>query len=98
MDLHPQHGVRLIGIKASASSEAIEPTGENIRGHKYTLSRTLYFYFAGPPSPELTKFATWVVSSEGQLVVEAVGLYPLGSADREEARLRLEGGGKMAAK
>ena len=96
VDLHPQRGVRLIGIKASASSEAIEPTGENIRMHKYTLSRSLYFYFAGSPSPELTKFAAWVVSSEGQLVVEAVGLYPLGSNDREEARQRLEGGSRTA--
>src|SRR5215469_5533717 len=96
VDLHPQRGVRLVGIKASASGEAVEPTGENLRTHKYTLSRTLYFYFAGPPAPELAKFAAWVVSSEGQLVVEAVGLYPLGSADREEARQRLESGSKMA--
>ena len=97
VDLHPQRAVRLLGIKASVSGEAIEPTGENIRTHKYTLSRTLYFYFAGTLSPDLTKFAEWVVSSEGQLVVEAVGLYPLGSVDREEARKRLEGGSRMAA-
>jgi len=90
VDLHPPRGVRFIGIKASASSEGIEPTGENIRSHRYTLSRTLYFYFAGPPSPELMKFAEWVLSPEGQLVVKAVGLYPLGSVDREQARLRLE--------
>jgi phosphate transport system substrate-binding protein len=99
IDLHPQGGVRLLGIKASMSSEAIEPTGENLRAHKYTLSRTLYFYFAGAPSPELTRFAAWVTSPEGQLVVEAVGLYPLGSADREEARLRLKNArGEVATK
>ena len=89
VDLHPQAGVRLIGIKASATAEAIEPTGDNIRAHRYTLARTLYFYFAGPPGTQLLKFADWVLSSEGQLVVEAAGLYPLGSADREEARARL---------
>jgi len=97
VDLHPQRGVRLVGIKASSSSEAVEPTGENIRAHKYTLARTLYFYFAGTPSQEVTKFAEWVVSSEGQLVVEAVGLYPLGSSDRESARVRLENGAKLLA-
>lgn len=89
VDLHPQAGVRLIGVKPSTNAEAITPTGDNIRAHRYTLARTLYFYFAGPPSPELLKFAEWVLSSEGQLVVEAVGLYPLGSADREEARSKL---------
>jgi phosphate transport system substrate-binding protein len=97
VDLHPQGGVRLMGIKASASSEAVEPNGENIRTHKYTLSRTLYFYFAGAPSPELAKFAAWVTSPEGQLVVEAVGLYPLGSTDREEARLRLKNARSVVA-
>jgi len=97
VDLRPQRLVRLVGIKPSASARAIEPTGENIRAHKYTLSRTLYFYFAGTPSSEVTHFAAWVLSSEGQLVVEAVGLYPLGSADREEARLKLEGVGKLSA-
>lgn len=97
VDLHPQGGVRLVGIKASASSEAVEPTGENIRAHKYTLSRTLYFYFAGAPMPELQRFAAWVMSPEGQLVVEAVGLYPLGSADREEARLRLRNARSVVA-
>jgi ABC-type phosphate transport system, periplasmic component len=91
VDLRSQRGVRLVGIKASTSSEAIEPSGENIRAHKYTLSRTLYFYFAGSPSPQSARFAAWVLSPEGQLVVEAVGMYPLGSADREEARHRLEG-------
>ncbi len=89
VDLHAQKDVRLVGIKASASSEAVEPTGESIRSHKYTLSRTLHFYFAGPPTPQLTRFAAWVLSPEGQLVVEAVGLYPLGQTDREEARLHL---------
>lgn len=89
VDLHRQKDVRLVGIKASTSAEAAEPTGENIRTHRYTLSRTLRFYFAGPPTPELVRFATWVLSSEGQLVVEAVGLYPLGPSDREEGRLRL---------
>lgn len=89
VDLHPPKGVRLIGIKASASAEVIEPTGDNIRAHRYTLSRTLYYYFAGRPAAELLKFAEWVLSPEGQLVVEAVGLYPLGSVDRELARSRL---------
>ena len=97
VDLRPQRLVRLVGIKPSASAPAVEPTGENIRAHKYTLSRTLYFYFAGTPSSEVTRFAAWVLSPEGQLVVEAVGLYPLGSADREEARVKLEGVGKLSA-
>lgn len=89
IDLHPKRGVKFLGIKASAAGEAIEPTGENIRTHRYTLIRTLYYYVAGTPTNDETRFLDWVLSQEGQLVVEAVGFYPLGSAAREEARVRL---------
>lgn len=86
VDLHTQLPIRYLGIKPSVAAEAIEPTGDNIRAHRYKLSRILYYYFAGRPSTELSAFTEWVLSSEGQLVVEAVGFYPLGQADREQAR------------
>lgn len=86
VDLHTQLPIRYLGIKPSVAAEAIEPTGDNIRAHRYKLSRILYYYFAGRPSPELFAFTEWVLSSEGQLVVEAVGFYPLGQVDREQAR------------
>ena len=75
--------VRFLGIKASASDTAIAPTGDAIRAKKYMLVRPLYFYFAGKPQGELMRFAEWVLSPEGQLVVEAVGYFPLSSAERE---------------
>ena len=90
VDLHAQAKIKLLGVRQSSTAEAIEPTGDNLRAHRYVLSRTLYFYFAGAPKGELAKFAEWVLRPEGQLVVEAVGLYPLGSADREQVRARLK--------
>jgi len=79
----PDAKVRFLGIKASTSAEAIAPTGDAIRAGKYKLVRPLFFYFAGKPQGELLQFARWVLSSEGQLVVESVGYYPLTSAERE---------------
>jgi len=81
--------VRFLGIKASASDAAIAPTGDAIRAKKYMLVRPLYFYFAGRPQGELLHFAEWVLSPEGQLVVEAVGYFPLSSAERETGREEL---------
>ena len=55
---------------------------------KYMLVRPLYFYFAGKPQGELLKFAEWVLSPEGQLVVDSVGYFPLSSAEREASHFR----------
>jgi phosphate transport system substrate-binding protein len=83
--------VRFLAIKASASGEAVLPTSDAIRAKRYKLIRPLYFYFAGQPTGDLFRFAQWVLSPEGQLVVEAVGFYPLGPAEREEGKATLEG-------
>jgi phosphate transport system substrate-binding protein len=93
----PDAHVRFLAIKPSASAEAIAPTGDSIRANRYKLVRPLYFYFAGPPKGELLRFAEWVLSPEGQLVVESVGYYPLGPAEREAGhRLLTEPNPKIA--
>lgn len=86
VEMRPDAHVRFLGIKASASDAAVAPTGDAIRAKKYTLVRPLYFYFAGKPQGELMRFGEWVLSPEGQLVVEAVGYFPLSSAERETGR------------
>ena len=83
VELRPGDKVRFLGIKASDSGQADAPTGEAIRAKRYKLVRPLYFCFAGKPSGEVLHFAQWVISPEGQLVVEAVGYYPLSSSERE---------------
>lgn len=80
---------RFLGIKASASDTGVAPTGDAIRAKKYMLVRPLYFYFAGKPQGDLLRFADWALSPEGQLVVEAVGYFPLSSAEREAGRTAL---------
>jgi phosphate transport system substrate-binding protein len=81
--------VRFLAIKPSASEAAVAPTTENIREHRYPLVRPLYFIFAGEPSGELQRFGEWALSGQGQLVVEAAELWPLGPADREQGKTLL---------
>jgi phosphate transport system substrate-binding protein len=81
--------VRFIGIKASASAAAAAPTTESITSRKYPLMRQLYYIFAEEPSGELWRFAEWVLSPQGQLVVEATELWPLGSSDRDRGKTEL---------
>jgi phosphate transport system substrate-binding protein len=86
-ELNPN--IRFVAIKPSASEAAVAPTTENIREHRYPLVRPLYFVFAGEPSGELQRFGEWALSGQGQLVVEAAELWPLGPADREQGKTLL---------
>ena len=45
--------------------------------------------FAGEPAGELQRFGEWALSGQGQLVVEAVELWPLGPTDREQSKTLL---------
>ncbi len=83
VELSSTDRARFLAIKPSSSAEAIAPTGDALRANTYTLVRPLYLYFAGPPNGDLLQFAQWVLSPEGQLVVESVGYFPLKSAERE---------------
>lgn len=87
----PDPKVRFLAIKASATTEGVAPTGEAIRAKRYKLIRPLYFYFAGAPKGDLLRFAEWILSAEGQLVVESVGYYPLAPTEREAGKTALQG-------
>jgi phosphate transport system substrate-binding protein len=89
VELSPTDRARFLAIKPSSSAEAVAPTGDAIRANTYMLVRPLYFYFAGPPNGEILRFADWVLSPEGQLVVESVGYFPLKGAEREAGRQAL---------
>jgi phosphate transport system substrate-binding protein len=91
VESRPVGKVRYLGIKASDHGEAVFPDGNAIRSKRYKLMRPLYFCFAGTPSGDLFRFAQWILSPEGQLVVEAVGYYPLSGSEREAGTRELFG-------
>ena len=70
-------GVKAIRVKKNASTPAVEPTLENVQKNIYPISRFLYWYLAGQPKDQIKKLTDWVVSAEGQSVVNDVGYYPL---------------------
>jgi phosphate transport system substrate-binding protein len=57
--------------------EGVAPTAENIRSKKYPISRTPHFGTKGAATGDLAAFLEFVVSEDGQKVVESVGLVPL---------------------
>jgi phosphate transport system substrate-binding protein len=90
-------GIKHLLVSKDEKSPAVDPTLENVLSGDYPISRPLFFYFAGMPSGELLKFAQWVVTKEGQAVVENVGYYPLNENARAASAAKLGTGGARQA-
>jgi len=70
-------GVRALAVKLDDRSPAVAPSLETAEDGSYPVSRLLYFYTAGEPTPTMRAFIAWVVGPEGQKTVADVGYYPL---------------------
>lgn len=74
-------GVRTLPLAPIDGAAAIAPTLENATSGSYPIARFLYMYTAGAPTGTAADFLAWVVTPEGQRVVEQAGFYPLPSGD-----------------
>ncbi len=70
-------GIRFLKVKKDASSTAYEPNMENVKTGKYPVSRFLYMYLRNKPTGVIKAYIDWVLSDEGQAVVDKVGYFPI---------------------
>jgi phosphate transport system substrate-binding protein len=70
-------GISTVSIRPEPGADPVEPVMQNVFDNSYPLSRSLYFYTVGPPEGLAAEFVDWVLSPEGQGIVEEVGYYPL---------------------
>ena len=61
------------------SVDGVAPTVENIRSGAYPLVATVYMVSARPRSRNTQKIVNFMLSPEGQKLVEDTGYVPLGS-------------------
>ena len=59
------------------SIDGILPAAAAVRNGTYPLIRYLYFYIAYSPRDAIKSFVDWILSDEGQAVVEQAGFIPL---------------------
>jgi phosphate transport system substrate-binding protein len=79
----PDPRVGIVALKAGAMSHAVLPAIQNFRARAYPLTRQITWAVSRDASPAVKSFCSWVLSREGQLVVEAAGFQPLLPAERE---------------
>jgi phosphate transport system substrate-binding protein len=70
-------GVKEVLVAKDEKSSYFLPKMENIISGKYPISRYLFWYTAGSPKGEIKKLVDWILSPEGQKIVEEVGYFPL---------------------
>lgn len=70
-------GVHVVGVKATDASAAITPSKQTVQNGTYPISRFLYMYLRNRPTGSLKAYIDWILSSEGQKIVEKVGYFPL---------------------
>jgi phosphate transport system substrate-binding protein len=70
-------GIKIIAVKKDAGAPAIAPSDKTVKDGSYALSRPLFFYTNKDPAGDAKTFIDWVLSSEGQGIVQKVGYYPI---------------------
>jgi phosphate transport system substrate-binding protein len=70
-------GVKHCMVKKDDKSTAYLPSAENVAKNTYPITRYLYMYLRNRPSGDIKKYIDWILSPEGQKVVEGVGYFPV---------------------
>ncbi|MES2241000.1 MAG: phosphate ABC transporter substrate-binding protein [Bacteroidota bacterium] len=70
-------GVKDCKVKKDDKSPGILPTAATIKNHTYPITRYLYMYLKSRPTGETKAFIDWILSSEGQKLIEEVGYFPV---------------------
>lgn len=84
-------GAKAISVAAKPGEKAYAPTMDNVVKGLYPISRYLYIYLTEDQfnRPEIKAYISWILSKEGQSIVEKVGFYPLPSKKVQEIRKSL---------
>jgi phosphate transport system substrate-binding protein len=70
-------GIKILKVKKDAASPAINPEKATVLNGTYPLARPLFFYLRAKQTGDIKSFVDWVLSSDGQAIVEKVGYYPV---------------------
>ena len=69
--------VNWLKVSNKKGEPGVEPGVDVARNGKYPIARKLYLYTAGEPTGEIKAYIDWILSPEGQKIVEKEGFVPL---------------------
>jgi phosphate transport system substrate-binding protein len=69
-------GAREVAVAKKKGEKAFSPTLETALDGTYPISRPLYFYSHGAPTPPVKEFIDWTLSDAGQKILSDIGYVP----------------------
>ena len=71
--------VKMLKVATAEDAPYYAPNLENVLTKSYPIARPLYMYSLGEPTGEAKAYLDWILSPEGQKIVEELGFVPLQS-------------------
>jgi len=71
--------VKVLKVSKKKGQPGAPPTAENARNGSYPITRPLLIYTLGEPAGPVKRYLDWILSSEGQVIVEQLGYVPVGT-------------------
>ena len=71
------HEVRMPCIALDSGSECITPATETAIDRSYPIARPLFMYTAGQPEGVIKEYLDWILSDEGQCIIQNKGYAPV---------------------
>ncbi len=69
--------VKMLAIATDEDASYYAPTLENVLAKSYPIARPLYMYSLGEPVGEIKAYLDWILSTEGQKIVQKLGFVPV---------------------
>lgn len=81
----PMKGLKILNINKDEKAEAFSPLDKAaVDSGQYPIARPLLMATNGKPKPAAEGAISWILSAEGQAVVEREGFYPVGAKYQPE--------------
>lgn len=71
--------VKMLKVATTSEETYYSPNLENVLAKSYPIARPLYMYSLGEPTGEAKAYLDWILSPEGQNIVQELGFVPLQS-------------------
>jgi phosphate transport system substrate-binding protein len=73
--------VKVLPVAKAIGQPGVAPTAENARKGTYPITRPLLIYTRGEPTGEVKQYLDWILSAEGQAIVDQLGYVSISSHD-----------------
>lgn len=69
--------VKMLKVAQKPGAESFAPTVPNAQNKSYPIARPLFLYTSGEPEGAAKKYIDWILSEDGQKIVEQTGYVPV---------------------